>query len=533
MTDKEFDKRVSGLRINPEMIEKIVVEIPGQEPYVIPNEPGKQKSLQIYAAITKYDSTITPKEAQEGLDIFGLPLIAETATHPGMHRSIEVLNQIRSSGKSARCYVHRVPNAKPLPATYRDLESIAEKFGTPFILYDAAGAKDTLRTIKSAFSWNSGFREYFAVKSAPNPHLLEFMRFEGAGADCSSDPELYLSEAVGMSGEELFFSSNNTPGKEFVHADKAGAIINFDDLTHLDFFMKNIGHRLPEIGCVRYNPGEERTGNSIIGNPIDAKYGLTREQVYQAFERMREMGVRRFGLHTMVASNSLNPQYHIDTAKMLFNLSVDIKRKLGIGVEFVNLGGGWGVNYKPEQIQINPHEISQGIREAYKEIIAKNNLGPVKIFMENGRFVTGPNGILVSRVIHEKHIYKEYLGVDATMADFMRPAIYDIYQHAQIAGKEHLPKDHVYDVVGSLCENSDKFAVNRPLPKTEIGDLFVLHDAGAHGRAMGFNYNAKLRCQELLLHSDGNVEMIRRPETRQDYFATLDFPGSRFSNLSK
>jgi len=361
---------------------------------------------------------------------------------------------------------------------------------------------------------------------------LEICREEGAGADCSSDPELDLAEAAKIYGKGKMFTSNNTPGREFGKSAGLGAIVNFDDITHIGFFVDKVG-RLPELACVRYNPGEARVGNSLIGNPVEAKYGLTRDQVFEAFKLMSNLGVKRFGLHTMIASNELNPLYHVETARMLFDLALEVKKRLGIDVEFVNTGGGWGVGYKPEQRQIDSKEIGEGVRKAYKEIIVASGLRPIKVFMENGRFVTGNNGWLVSAVRHVMKKHRDYVGVDATMADFMRPGVYGAYHHGIILGKEHAPHDHVYDVVGSLCENSDKFAVNRALPKTEVGDLFVLCGAGAHGRAMGFNYNAKLRCQELLLRKDGSIQMIRRAETPQDYFATLDFPGSRFSYLAE
>lgn len=415
----------------------------------------------------------------------------------------------------------------PSSLTKSRLEEIAQTFGTPFLIYDENGIRETLKRINRAFSWNPGFKEYFAVKACPNPSILEICRDEKAGADCSSAPELTLASLVGMQAEEIMFTSNNTPIEEFRQARDLGAIINFDDITHIPFFISHVGP-LPEFCCVRYNPGEERTGNSIIGNPEEAKYGMTKAQIFQALRIMKQEGVRRFGLHTMIASNELNPQYHIDTAVMLFNLAVQIQDQLGIRLEFVNTGGGWGVNYKPEQKPLNPREVSSGIREAYEGIIVPNRLNTLSIVMENGRFITGPNGWLVMRARHEKHTYREYIGVDATMADFMRPGVYGAYHHLIVPGKEEESPDHVYDIIGSLCENCDKFGVQRHLPKIEIGDLVVLCGAGAHGRAMGFNYNGKLRGQELLLKSDGKVEMIRRPETQDDYFATLRFPGSKY-----
>lgn len=395
-------------------------------------------------------------------------------------------------------------------------------------MYEEQGIRQTLRDINSAFSWNDGFKEFYAVKACPNPYILEICAQEGTGADCSSEPELTLAKTVGM---PMMFTSNNTKMDEFGKAREVGAIPNFDDITLIPKFNRAFWG-LPETCCVRYNPGSERVGNSIIGNPVEAKYGMTKDQVFEALAMMKKFGAKRFGLHTMVASNELNPQYHIDTASMLFTLAQEVQQRLGIDIDFVNTGGGWGVNYKPEQKPISPKEIGEGVKEAYKKIVTKGGLHPIKIFMEHGRFVTGPHGWLVMRAINEKHIYQEYVGVDATMADFMRPAVYGIYPHLVVPGKESMPHDQVYNIVGSLCENCDRFGVKRRLPKIETDDLIVLCDAGAHGRAMGFNYNGKLRCQELLMKSDGSVERIRRSETQADYFATMDFPSSRFSSLA-
>ncbi|OGE78021.1 diaminopimelate decarboxylase, partial [Candidatus Daviesbacteria bacterium RIFCSPLOWO2_02_FULL_41_8] len=366
---------------------------------------------------------------------------------------------------------------------------------------------------------------YFAVKALPNPHILRILKEEGMGNDCSSLPELILAEKVGFKGEEIMFTSNDTPVKEFTKAKELGAIINLDDISHIPFLEETAG--IPETICFRYNPGPSRqhSGNSIIGDPKEAKYGLTKPQLFEAYQIMKDKGVKRFGLHTMVVSNELNVDALAETAAMLFDLAVEINQQLGIKLEFVNLGGGVGISYKPDQEAVDLEVLSKKIRAFYQEKIVKNGLDPLRIVMECGRMVTGPYGYLVTKVIHEKHTYKKYIGVDACMANLMRPALYGAYHHETILGKENALKDHVYDVTGSLCENNDKFAIDRKLPKVEIGDILVIHDTGAHGHAMGFNYNGKLRSAELLLQSDGKVKQIRRAETVDDYFATLDFPG--------
>ncbi|MDR1626542.1 MAG: diaminopimelate decarboxylase, partial [Spirochaetia bacterium] len=342
---------------------------------------------------------------------------------------------------------------------------------------------------------------------------------EGMGADCSSLPELLLAQKAGLSGEELMFTSNDTPAAEFLKAKAIGAIINLDDITHIDFLEKSAG--LPGLLCMRYNPGPLKGGNAIIGKPEEAKYGFTRPQILEGYALAREKGVRRFGLHTMVASNELNPDYFVETAVILFELAAEIFKTTGIRLEFVNLGGGVGIPYKPEGAPVDLFYVSKGIREAYDRIIVKNSLDPLRIFMENGRCVTGPSGFLVARVIHEKNIYKKYIGLDACMANLMRPGMYGAYHHLTVLGKEEAPLTETYDLTGSLCENNDKFAVDRKLPKIDIGDLVAIHDSGAHGHAMGFNYNGKLRCAEFLLKEDGTIQMIRRAETPDDYFATL------------
>ncbi len=415
---------------------------------------------------------------------------------------------------------------KKLPFTKEQLDSIIEKYPTPFHIYDEKAIRAFARKLNSTFAWNNGFKEFYAIKAAPNPYLMKVLRSEGFGIDCSSMAELELAERVGMRGEEIMFTSNDTPSDEFVKAMELGAIINLDDLSHIAFLEKHAG--LPELVCFRYNPGALKDGNVIIGQPEEAKYGFTREQLFEGYKILRDKGVKRFGVHTMVASNELDPNYFIETAEILFELIVDLSKTLDISFEFANLGGGIGIPYKPEQTQVDLDVMSKGIQELYNELITGNGLKPLKIFFESGRAVTGPYGYLVSKVIHIKDTYKKYAGLDACMTNLMRPALYGAYHHITVMGKGHHPHQSLYDVTGSLCENNDKFAINRLLPEIEPGDIVVIHDAGAHGHAMGFNYNGKLRSAELLLRENGEVTQIRRAETVEDYFATLDF-----ANLSK
>ncbi|MEN3005646.1 diaminopimelate decarboxylase [Dehalobacterium formicoaceticum] len=411
---------------------------------------------------------------------------------------------------------------KNLPFTKEQLEKIIEEFGTPFHLYVEEEIRENARRLKQAFSWAPRFKEHFAVKATPNPHLLKILKEEGFGADCSSLAELILAERAGMEKEDIVLTSNDTPPEEFQKAIELGAIINLDDLSHIEYLERHAG--FPELISFRYNPGNLREGgNDIIGKPEDAKYGLTREQIFQAFEIMKNKGADRFGIHTMVISNELDPNYFIGTAHMMFDLALEIYQKLGIKVEYINLGGGIGIPYRSEENAVDLSYVGEGIRRAYEEKIVPNGLDPLTLAMESGRMIMGPYGFLVAKVRHKKDIYKKYVGLDACMADLMRPGIYGAYHHITVVGKENWPLDHIYDVAGSLCENNDKFAVDRALPEIEIGDIIVIHDTGAHGHAMGFNYNGKLRSAELLLKPDGKVELIRRRETLEDYFATLDF----------
>jgi diaminopimelate decarboxylase len=414
---------------------------------------------------------------------------------------------------------------KTLPFSLEKLEEIVREVPTPFHLYDEAGIRASARTMKEAFRWvDGGFKNFYAVKACPNATILHMMKEEGFGADCSSLPELILSEKVGFRGEEIMFSSNDTPAEEFLKAREQGAMINLDDITHIEYLEKHAG--LPEAISFRYNPGERRTGNAIIGVPREAKYGLTHDQIFEAYRIVKEKGVKRFALHTMVASNELNPDYFIETARMLFQLVLEIHGKTGVRIEMINLGGGVGIPYRPEDKAVDLEYVSRGIHRLYEEMIKTAGLDPVRIVMECGRVVTGPHGYLVSRVRHVTKKYKDYAGLDASMANLMRPAIYGAYHHITVPGKKDRPIDHVYDVTGSLCENNDKFAVDRELPKLEAGDLVVIHDTGAHGYAMGFNYNGKLRSAEVLLREDGSFQLIRRAETIDDYLATLRFPGA-------
>ncbi|AGA70863.1 diaminopimelate decarboxylase [Desulfitobacterium dichloroeliminans LMG P-21439] len=410
---------------------------------------------------------------------------------------------------------------KNLPFSQEQLMKIIQQFGTPFHIYDEQAIRLNARRLQAAFAWAPEFKEYFAVKALPNPHILKILREEGFGADCSSMAELILAEAARITEENIMFTSNNTPAEEYIKARELWAIINLDDITHIDYLEKHAG--IPEVISFRYNPGSLRAGNAIIGNPEDSKYGLTKEQLFQAYKIVRDKGAKRFGLHTMIISNELKPEFFIETAEMMFDLAIELKEKLGIRLEFVNFGGGIGIPYRPEQEPVDLGYIGEGVRKAYEERIIPNDLDPLRICLECGRMVTGPYGYLVTRVLHKKQIYKDYVGVDASMSDLMRPGMYGAYHHISVVGKEDLPRDHIYDVAGALCENNDKFAVDRELPRVDIGDIIVIHDTGAHGHAMGFNYNGKLRHAELLLQPDGSVRIIRRAETLDDYFATLDF----------
>lgn len=405
--------------------------------------------------------------------------------------------------------------------TKEQVEEIVKKYPTPFHIYDEKGIRENARKVKEAFAWNSGFREYFAVKATPNPFLINILREYGCGTDCSSKTELMLSKAIGCKGEEIMFSSNDTPPEEFVYANKLGAIINLDDFTHIDVIDKLIG--IPETISCRFNPGGLFSiANSIMDNPGDAKYGFTKEQLIEGFKILKAKGAKNFGIHSFLASNTVTNDYYPSLAKILFELAVEIKNKTGCHIKFINLSGGVGIPYKPDGTPNDIIAIGEGVHKVYDEVLVPNGMGDVAIYTEMGRFMMGPYGGLVTRVGNMKHTYKEYIGTDACAVNLMRPAMYGAYHHITVLGKENEPCDHKYDVTGSLCENNDKFAIDRMLPEIEIGDYLFIHDTGAHGFSMGYNYNGKLRSAELLLKENGEVQMIRRAETPEDYFRTFD-----------
>ena len=409
--------------------------------------------------------------------------------------------------------------------TKEQVEEIVKTYPTPFHLYDEKGIRENAKALKEAFAWNPGYKEYFAVKATPNPFLLQILKEYGCGCDCSSYTELLMSDAVGIDGHDIMFSSNDTPEEDFILADKLGAIINLDDITHIDFLEKTIGH-IPETISCRYNPGGIfKISNDIMDNPGDSKYGMTTEQITEAFKTLKAKGAKEFGIHAFLASNTVTNDYYPMLAKVLFEQAVRLQKETGVHIKFINLSGGIGIPYTPDQEPNDIRVIGEGVRKVYEEVLVPAGMGDVAIYTELGRFMMGPYGCLVTKAINEKHTYKEYIGVDACAVNLMRPAIYGAYHHITVAGKEDAPCDHKYDVTGSLCENNDKFAIDRYLPKVDMGDLLVIHDTGAHGFAMGYNYNGKLKSSEILLHEDGSFEMIRRAETPKDYFATFDcFP---------
>lgn len=406
--------------------------------------------------------------------------------------------------------------------TKEQIEEIKKTYPTPFHLYDEAGLRANCEAVRDAFSWNPGFREYFAIKALPNPFILKIFKEYGFGCDCASETELMLARALDFGPEEIMFSSNDTPASEFRYASEIGAVINFDDISHIDFFEEQVGP-LPETVSCRYNPGGVyEISNGIMDNPGDSKYGFTREQLFRGFGMLKEKGVKNFGLHSFLVSNTVTNDYYPQLSRTLFELAVELQRETGCNIRFINLSGGVGIAYRPEETPNDIAVIGEGVKKAYEEILVPAGMGDVAIYTEMGRFMTGPYGCLVTTAIHEKKIYKDYIGVDACAVDLMRPAIYGAYHHITVLGKEDAPCDHVYDVTGSLCENNDKFAIDRKLPEIERGDVLVIHDTGAHGYSMGYNYNGKLKSPELLLRTDGSVQLIRRGETPRDYFATLD-----------
>ena len=412
---------------------------------------------------------------------------------------------------------------KKIPfVTKEQVEEIVKNYPTPFHIYDEKAIRENARKLKQAFSWNKGFREYFAVKATPNPYILKILQEEGCGVDCSSLTELMMSEACGFTGSDIMFSSNVTPAEEYQKAKALDAFINLDDITHIDFLEQAAG--IPETICCRFNPGGVfKMGTDIMDNPGDAKYGMTKEQLIEAFNRLKGMGAKRFGIHSFLASNTVTNEYYPTLAGILFELAVEVQKKTGVEIAFINLSGGVGIPYMPDKEPNDIAVIGDGVRRQFEKIMVPAGLEEVAVFTELGRFMMGPYGCLVTKAIHEKHTHKDYIGLDACAVNLMRPAMYGAYHHITVLGKEDAPCDHKYDVTGSLCENNDKFAVDRMLPKIDMGDYLFIHDAGAHGFSMGYNYNGKLKSAELLLKEDGSVQLIRRAETPEDYFATFDF----------
>ncbi|MBQ4284345.1 MAG: diaminopimelate decarboxylase [Lachnospira sp.] len=408
--------------------------------------------------------------------------------------------------------------------TLEKLQEIDKTYPTPYHLYDEKGIRENAKRLKEAFSWNKGYKEYFAVKATPNPYILNILKDYGCGVDCASMAELMMGYALDYKGEDIMFSSNETPAEEYEYAAKIGAIINLDDITHIEFLDKILDGKFPETMSCRYNPGGYfKLGTDIMDNPGDSKYGMTHEQIIEAFKILKGKGVKNFGIHSFLASNTVTNEYYPTLAKILFELAVELKEATGVNIKFINLSGGIGIPYRPEQEANDIAVIGEGVHKAYDEVLVPAGMGDVSIYTELGRFMLAPYGCLVTKAIHEKHTHKEYIGVDACAANLMRPAIYGAYHHITVAGKEDAECDHMYDVVGSLCENNDKFAIDRMLPRIDKGDYIIIHDTGAHGFSMGYNYNGKLKSAELLLKENGDVQMIRRAETPKDYFATFDF----------
>ena len=407
--------------------------------------------------------------------------------------------------------------------TKEKVEEIVKTIPTPFHIYDEKGIRENAQKLKDAFAWNKGFKEFFAVKATPNPFLIDILREYGCGCDCSSLTELMLSHAIGVKGGDIMFSSNDTPAEEFAYANEIGATINLDDITHIDFLEKTIG-KIPETISCRYNPGGYfKISNSIMDNPGDAKYGMTTEQLFEAFKILKAKGAKHFGIHAFLASNTVTNEYYPTLAKTLFEVAVKLEKETGADIKFINLSGGIGIPYKPDQEPNDIVAIGEGVRKVYEEVLVPAGMGDVALYTELGRFMLAPYGHLITKAIHEKHTHKEYIGVDACAVNLMRPAMYGAYHHITVLGKENEPCDHMYDVTGSLCENNDKFAIDRMLPKIDMGDYLAIHDTGAHGFSMGYNYNGKLRSAEVLLKEDGSHELIRRAETPKDYFATFDY----------
>lgn len=536
MGDKDtLAERVDALLINPDTIEKVEVQSSnGTNVFTLNHVPGKtSKSVQIYAAKTDNNSMLTPEGARQGLEVYAGELREDARQNPGKHSSIDFFERVAAGSESFHSHVITRPGVKQIPEHIRKaMPKIAEEFGTPIHIYDEEGIRQTCRDFNQAFSWAPrGYQNFYAVKACPSPNLLELMRHDGFGADCSSAPELDIATAVGMKRKEIMFTSNDTPDSEFRHANQLGAIINLDDLTHIEAFERATGG-LPELLCFRYNPGKECEGNSIVGSSEERKYGLTREQIFEAFKIAKAKGVKYFSLHTMMASNERDVKKLIQQADIMFRLARELKSEIGIDLESINLGGGVGTAYHPWDREVDVAALAEGIKARYELVLQAVGLEP-KLFTECGRAITGPHGWLLSSVRHVMPKHRKYIGVDATMADLMRPGMYGAYHHIDVLGKEGQERNDIVDVVGSLCENCDKFAVQRFLPLIERGDLLAIHNTGAHGMAMGFNYNGKLRAGGVLVKADGSFELISRPETKQDYFARLNFPGAKYADLAK
>ena len=532
----DFQARVKKLLMNPAAVEKIEVYHPkgatGREELftTLQNTPQTQGSLQIWANITDNNGFIFPAAAREGLSVYGQEYIDEAHKFRDKHPNILLLECIAEGGRPFRANIGRRYAAKPIPEHVRAMMPIiARELETPIHVYDEQGIRQTCRDLKNAFSWvPGGYKNFFAVKACPNPRILELLIEEGMGADCSSGSELVLARAAGFGPGEIMFTSNNTPDHEFQMAHTLDAIQNYDDITHIAAFKRAVG-KLPESVFLRYGPGEECQGNSIIGVTDERKYGMTREQLFEAVDILLKEGVKSYSLHTMMASNERDVDKLIDQARLMLGLSRDLKHRFGKGPDSLNLGGGIGTAYRPEQRNVNLSELGEGIKNAYFEMLPED-LRP-RIFTECGRVVTGPHGWLLTQVLHVMKKHRDYIGVDATMADLMRPGMYGAYHHLTVLGKETAPSAGFFDVVGSLCENCDKFAIQRAMPLVERGDLIAVHNSGAHGRAMCFNYNGKLRSGEALVNP-GVYERIRRRESFGDIFATFDFPGSRFEGIN-
>lgn len=534
----DLGARVKELRLNPDAIEEVRLHVPGRStPVIVPNMDGKRMSLQILAAATNRDGYVTPSSAKSALMTYGEEYRLDAAAKPGTHEVIDLMEQLAQRGKDWRVDVIRRNKFKPIPEHVR--AAIGELRGKhdSFFVYDTDAIPETAQEFNQAFSWvPKGFMNFFAVKACPNPFILELLHSSNSGLDCSSVPELTLGQETRFYGHRKIFTSNNTSRAEFRRALQTGAVINLDDITFigkLEKIAEESGMPFPTTLCFRYNPGPLREGGDIIGNPEEAKYGLTTDQVMDAYRRAKSLGVRNFGLHTMIVSNMLREQYLIETGQMLFELAARISKEVGINFSFIDIGGGVGVPYRPEQIKVDLSKVSQGLKEAYQTAGFSLNQHSPRVVMECGRAITGPHGWLVTNVRHLMEKYRKFAGVDSSINNLLRAGIYSSsYHHITAFGKEHQTPTQVYDVVGSLCEGNDKLGINRALPQLHEGDTLVIHDAGAHGSAMRNRYNARLGCAAFGVSEKTGLVMIERAETERDLFATFKFPGSRFSYLA-